>query len=401
MTEEMKFKSFPLWEYTEKIELQPTESTTITVPSTIKSAAKALYFTQGLLKNGASEYQYNIKSTIKCKIKYKSEKINNDNFTVLFNRDIEEESGYFTNSAVLDLQGYDIETITLTITNHHTTELLTIRNLGLYESDDIKVTTIAKVLKEETISADLIMATSVFTDALFTQILQTNTMSRSVKVAKPNDVVDFIQAEGYTLGFYTETLGTEQEQFKIQTTVAGQPVEYIYWYSQIAGEDAYKYLTTIDPRDKHPDISDSEREKFAFMVYKPISTSKKLSFEFALDENGNLTPTIIYGAGTDPSGTTNNGKGFTYKNTNGFYHIYQQSDGEVVGIVMDEDGVHIIGWADQHLENITFKDNGVKLKFTGEDEHRFEYVYDDNGTLTGLLQDAAFLTTISYEAGSV
>lgn len=75
MSEETKFKSTALWEYTEQITLQPTESTTITVPSTIKTAAKALYFTQRLLKNGASEYQYNVKSCISCKIIYKSSKV--------------------------------------------------------------------------------------------------------------------------------------------------------------------------------------------------------------------------------------------------------------------------------------------------------------------------------------
>lgn len=398
--EQTKFKSTPLWEYLEPITLQPTESTTITLPSTIESAAQALYFTQDILKNGASEYQYSVKSSIICKISYKNENLKNDNFVVLFNRDIEEVDGYFTNATILNLQNNDIDTITITIQNNHTSTPLTIKALHLYESDDIKRTTIAKVLKEETIAADLIMTTSVYTDALFTQILQTNAKSMSARLANPGDTVDYIQAEGITLGFFTAVLSNEVEQFKISTEIAGQPVEYTYWYSQIAGEDAYKYLTTIDPRDKYPDISDSEREAFAFMVYKPESISKKLSIEFAMDEVGNLVPTIVYGAGTDTLGV-GNGQGFTYKNANGFYHIYQQSDGEVVGIVMDESGVHITGWADQHLESIVFKDNGVKLKFTGEEGHNFEYVYDDSGTLTGILQDAAFLTSISYEAGAI
>jgi len=68
---------------------------------------------------------------------------------------------------------------------------------------------------------------------------------------------------------------------------------------------------------------------------------------------------------------------------------------------MDEDGVHITGWADQHLESIVFKDNGVKLKFTGEAGHAFEYVFDDSENLTGLLQDNSFLTQISYEEGTL
>lgn len=319
---------------------------------------------------------------------------------IMFNRDIEEENGYFTNTSTLNLQGNDVEKITLEITNNHTSELLEISSISIYESDDVQITTIAKVLKEETISADLVQATSVITEALFTQILETNALSRSVRLASVGSTVDYIRAEGYTMGFYTAVLGSEQEQFKIETEVAGELREYIYWYSQIDGEDAYKYLTTIDPREKYPDISDSNRDKFAFMVYKPESIAKKLSIEFALDENGNMTPSIILGAGI---GAENGqaGKGFIYKNTNGFYHIYCQANGDTIGIVMDEDGVHITGWADQHCESILFKDNGVKLKFVGEDYHNFEYVIDENEVLTGILQDQAYLTSIAYEEGTL
>ena len=88
-------------------------------------------------------------------------------------------------------------------------------------------------------------------------------------------------------------------------------------------------------------------------------------------------------------------EGFTYKNTNGFYHIYQQSDGELVGIVMDEAGVHITGWADQHCENIDFYKNGVKLKFTGEPTHTIEWVYDENSKMTGYIEDSLYLTSLN------
>jgi hypothetical protein len=400
MSESTKYKDKALWEHLEPITLQPTESTTITLPSAIETAAKSFYFTQEVVKNGASEYQYKVKSSINCKISYKSEVLKNENFMVLFNRDIEEVNGKFTNSTILNLQGNDIQTITITITNHHTTDTLTINSLHLYESDDIKITTIAKVLKEETIAADLIHVTTLIADGVYAQDLETNIKSRDARLAKPGDVVDYIRIVGNEQSFHSDVLGSETEQFKRTVEIAGQSYEYSYWYTSIEGENAYKYLTTFSPKERYPEMPDSEVEKFKYLVLKPESSSEKLAFKFAEDENGNLTPSIIYGAGTDNLGV-GNGQGFSYKNTNGFYHIYQQSDGEVVGIVMDEDGVHITGWADQHLENITFKDNGVKLKFTGEEGHSYEYVYDDNGTLTGLLQDAAFLTTISYEEGTI
>lgn len=401
MNEETKFKANPLWKYSETISLAPNESQTINIPTDIETAAQALYFTQEVIKNNASLYQYSVKASINVKICYKNENLKNENFTVFFNRDTEESSDSFENKSILQLQGNDVESITLTITNTHTTEPLTINNMALYESDDVKITTIAKVLKEETIAADLIQATSVFTDALFTQILQTNAMSRSARLARPGQVVDYISAEGNELGFYSAELGSEEEQFKIITTTAEQQTEHLYWYAIIEGEDAYKYLTTIDPREKYPEISDSDRDTFRFMVLKPTTISKKMSIEFALDENNNLTPSIILGAGVGSENDSNNGKGFIYKNSNGFYHIYQQADGDRVGIVMDENGVHIEGWADQHCENITFKDNGVKIKFVGEPSHSFEYVYDDAKTLTGIIQDQLYLTSISYEEGTL
>lgn len=397
---EIIFKEKPLWTLEEPIVLNPEETQTFSLPSSIKTAAKFLTLQQEVLKNGATEYQFEVKSSINCIIEYKSEKLTNENYMILFNRDIEENDGYFTNTTTLNLQGNDVEKITLQITNNSTSELLEIVNMSIFESDDVQVTTIAKVLKEETISADLIQATSVMTEALFTQILETNALSRSVRRARVGDTVDYIRAEGYTMGFYTAVLGSEQEQFKIETEVAGTVNEYVYWYSQIEGEDAYKYLSTIDPREKYPDITDSNREKFAFMVYKPVGIAKKLSIEFALDENGNMTPSIILGAGIGAE-NSQAGKGFIYKNTNGFYHIYCQADGEKIGIVMDEEGVHITGWADQHCEEIIFKDNGVKLKFVGEDYHTYEYVLDNNNKLTGILQDNAYLTSISYEAGNL
>lgn len=384
------YKEDALWHSEGVIEIAAGESLDIELPSIIKTAASSLMFVQRVLDNDASAYRFVASSFINVEVSYLGTTFENDNFMVLFNRDREVEDGYFENTAELYLRGADIATITLSLQNQ-SEYTLTLSSLYLYESDDIQITTIAKVLKEETIQADLIQATSVFTDSIFTQILQTNAWSRSARLAHVGDHVDYIQAEGMEIGFYSAVLGEEQEQFSITVEKAGSQTTYNYWYASISGEDAYKYLTTIDPRDKWPDITDANRDAFKFMVYKPSALVKKLSIEFAYDENNALTPSIIYGAG-DASGKM---KGYTYKNSNGFYHIYEQSDGDLVGIVMDEQGVHITGWADQHAESIKFYNNGVKLKFTGEEEHRFEYVIENN-TLMGIIEDDNYLTSITY-----
>ena len=387
---ETNFKETPLWHKDEVVDVPAGDHTTILVPNTIKTAAKSLQFVQTLLDNGATSYRFDVRASITVNVEYAGTTFDDETFTVFFNRDREVSAGTFENVAELRLQGADVSSISILIENM-SSELLRISSMALYESDDIQVTTIAKVLKEETIAADLIQATSVFTDSIFTQILQTNAWSRSARLAHAGDQVDFIQAEGMELGFYTAILGSETEQFSITVEKAGVQTTYLYWYATITGEDAYKYLTTIDPREKHPDITEQNRNAFRFMVFKPDTLQKKMGIEFALDENNNLTPSIIYGAG-DQNGYS---KGFTYKNSNGFYHIYTTSSGETIGIVMDNDGVHITGWADQNCETIKFYNNGVKLKFTGEPEHKFEYVVESD-VLTGIIQDDNYLTAISY-----
>jgi hypothetical protein len=396
---ELTYKTSPLWKDTTVIAIAPMQSTSITIAD-IKTAAKYLNFQQTVVKNGATLYQFQAKSSINCKISYKSEFLKNENFMILFNRDTEDVDGVFTNIAILELQGNDIAEIILTITNNSTADTLTINSMAIYESDDVQITTIAKVLKEETIAADVIQATSSFTDSLFTQLLQTSVMSMTTRNANPGDVVNYLKIENYTQSFYRATLGTETEQFSITTTTAGTESTTYYWYAVIEGEDAYKYITTVDPRTKYPDISDSNRDAFKLLVYKPITLVKDLEIKFAEADDGTIIPSIVYGAGS--SAGTRLGKGFTYKNSNGFYHTYVKEDGTgTIGIIMDSDGVHIKGLADQHCEYIKFRDNGVQLKYSGENEHKFEYIFSETDDITGYIQDSNYITNVSYEAGNV
>ena len=390
---DIKWIATPLYKASEVIEVSAASNSSIITKTIEESDCTSLKLLFDYTLNPSFYLSnYNPKVFIKVDVEYKADIVKNDYFCVVVNRNQKE--------AVLNLKGQDIQYISFQIINN-SSSTLSISKFEIYESEDVSPTQVGRLFETDAIQAKVIKTSSFFTEGLFVQMLLTNALSRSVRVAQPGDIVDYIRIEGNEIGFYTAVLGEEEEQFTITTTIAGVPTTHTYWYQTIEGEFAYQPITEIDPKDMHPNISDSDREKFKYMVYKPEKISKKMSIEFAADENGNLTPSVIYGAGTDPTGQTNNGKGFTYKNTNGFYHIYQQSDGELVGIVMDEQGVHITGWADQHCESIVFKDNGVKLKFTGEPTHTFEYVYDDNENLTGTLQDSSFLTSISYEEGNL
>lgn len=392
---EYKFLSTAIYKSETEIEIQAGESTEIIIDY-VESDASALKLSFAYTLNPYLYLSnYSPKIQIGAEIQYIAEDTEDTEDDLIYtcvNRE--------TTENILELKGKDFNCIILTIYNNSTSSII-FSKFEVYQSQDVSPTQIANLFYEDIVAANVIKATSVVTDGLLTDILITNAMSRDARRASAGQEVDYIQAEGIELGFYSAILGSETEQFTITTTSAGMETTHYYWYQSIEGDNAYKYPTTIDPREKYPNISDSDREKFKFLVLKPTSLSKKLSIEFAYDENNHLTPSIIFGAGVGAE-DGRAGKGFIYKNSNGFYHIYcQSSTGKNIGIVMDEDGVHITGWADQHCESITFKDNGVLLKFVGEETMRVEYIVDDTDKMTGMLQNNSYLTTISVEAGNV
>ena len=318
---DIKWIATPLYKASEVIEVSAASNSSIITKTIEESDCTSLKLLFDYTLNPSFYLSnYNPKVFIKVDVEYKADIVKNDYFCVVVNRNQKE--------AVLNLKGQDIQYISFQIINN-SSSTLSISKFEIYESEDVSPTQVGRLFETDAIQAKVIKTSSFFTEGLFVQMLLTNALSRSVRVAHPGDTVDFIKIEGNEIGFYSAVLGEEQEQFTITTTIAGVSTTHTYWYQQIEGEFAYQPITEIDPKEIHPDISDSDRDAFKYMVYKPKSISKKMSIEFAADENGNLTPSVIYGAGTDPTGQTNNGKGFTYKNTNGFYHIYQQSENEV------------------------------------------------------------------------
>ena len=126
--------------------------------------------------------------------------------------DIETKDGYFTNSAILNLQGNDVQSITITITNNHTSDPLTINNLAIYESDDIKITQLVKAFKENVVVSNMIMATSVIVDNGLVMVLETGIKDRDAKVAKEGDEVHWRRIAGSDDLYGIDIFGSEQEQ---------------------------------------------------------------------------------------------------------------------------------------------------------------------------------------------
>lgn len=384
-----KWVATPLYKADNAITVTAASKSSVLTPSIEDSDCQALrfLFTYSLTPSLYLS-NYNPKVYVKVEVQYKKEDVETDHIVIVINRD--------TKEAIAEIKGQDISSVSFQVINN-STSTLSFSQFEVYESEDVSPTQIAKVLKEETIRADLIHATTVIADAAFTQMLETNAKSRSARIAHSGQQVDYIHIEGMEIGFYTAILGDEEEQFTITTETAGIQTTQYYWYAIIEGDDAYKDLTTIDPRTVYPNISDSDRDAFRFMVLKPKSVEKKLSIEFARDEKGNLCPSIQYGAG-DNNG---NSRGYTYKNSNGFYHIYTKSNGENIGFVMDDDGVYIVGLVYKFFESLKLRDNGFQLKFPLEPLHNYTYVVGNDGNLTGILLDNKYLGTVAYEPGNI
>lgn len=369
-----KFLSAALYRAETEIDVPAGETVEIILDS-VESDAKALKFAyEYTLTPSLYLSNYNPKIQIGAEIEYVREDLQNDLIFSVINRSSTEN--------IIELRGQDFSFITLTIYNNSTSSI-TFSKFEVYQSQDVSPTQIANVFSEDIITSNMIKTTTVVTNGLLVDILITNALSRDAKKASEGQEVPYIQAEGIELGFYSAVLGKETEQFSITTSTAGVATTYYYWYQSIEGENAYEYITTIDPRERIPNISDSDREKFAFLVLKPSSLSKKAAFEFSYDELNNLTPAIHLGAG-DENG---NNKAYMYKNSNGYYNMFKQSNGNSIGIVMDDTGGYLNGFRSVLPEYCRMRKDGFVIKKLGEEARFFEYIFDENGVLTGILQE--------------
>ena len=293
----------------------------------------------------------------------------------------------YENESVVENRGQYILTLDCAVFNNSEEDFI-IRGIELYLSADASVYQIARVLKEEVISADVIQATANFSDAMFTQFLRTNVFSMDAFRNVGGGTVNYLTAEDWSLGFYTTELSsTETEQFSIDVTVGGKTETVYFWYAIIGdSEDSYRYITTIDPRTKYPNISDFDRDKFKMLVWKSESTTKKLSIEFATVSDGKggktTAPVFLLGAGSSSDPNSLNGKGSIYKDGNGMYLKYTTQNGVDIGLIMDESGIYLKGvqnaleWCDEY-------DNGFNVKFKGDNAFFLEEKRDEANKFLG------------------
>jgi len=328
-----------------------------------------------------------------------------DNNIVLFNKD-EQDGDRYVNLSYVPTRNKEVNKLTMRIVNKSEAPLY-IYSVEIFKSKDFSPYQIVDVLKEQVITADVIHTTANFSEAVFTQYLQTNVFSMSALGSLISPQVDYMIAQDWTLDFRTATLSsTEKEQFYIDVQYAdGSTKRYYFWYAIIGDHpDAYKYLTTIDPREKFPSISDEDRDAFRFMVYKKESDVSKLSIQFVQFDDGQggkvTGPMFILGAGSSEDPNSLLGKFVMYKDYTGVHLKYTTQTGKVKEFHMDEYGVYAVGMYNR-IDFIEEYDDMIKLKFIGDPSPLvLEPIYDESNKFLGILVNNNDFVPYTRKSGS-
>jgi hypothetical protein len=210
---------------------------------------------------------------------------------------------------------------------------------------------IITVVKQDVVAADMIEATSVFSQNLFTEYLETNIIDYKCipnLVKEGNSVVwagdthtysatntasirGYVKAKGISLQFIEAHL-VKPSDYKNMTTdeVVSLTVnsKQVYYTSILGGNNAYQYFTFVSPKTKYPNMSDDVADMYKVMIRKTESEYIKLQHIFVL-ENDTYNIVTQYGVGDD------NGRGvyqFSKDSNGGELTYIERENGAKLGI---------------------------------------------------------------------
>lgn len=223
-----------------------------------------------------------------------------------------------------------------------------------------------KIIQEDVISTNTLHAMYAQIKDLEVDTVRTNIMQTAAHPQvnpEPQSVVNYIIIKGNHIYGVREVLDlTETIQME---TASGFKM---YW-TAIDGPQQFKYITINPPNfyDKSLVIGTEEYNAFRVMRYKSVSVGNKFEYGF-LDDSGEFLQ--FFGAGTDPSGLTNKGRGFQKKfidgDNTGLEVGYYNSNGHKHSIKFDETGVNINqgNFKNRGIRNITITTEANKNNYT-------------------------------------
>ena len=255
---------------------------------------------------------------------------------------------------------------------------------------------IVEVIEQEVISANTAHILNAWIRDLNVEFLETNFEALDVRQPYPEDGLrNFIRIKEEQMEFVTQSLSeTEVQDYH------NKDGDQLYYTAIDDHVQAYKYFTITSPTSIYQDLTETQVNKFKVKVRKVLSESIKATFTFGLIGDTQY-PLMRWGIGTDPSGSSDKGKGFIYKELDGLVLKYVTSTGTTHQIKLGENGIEGIeaGGGETIIQNInmgglieipgvaltkaSFSESGVSLEH-GEIKTTFTWTKDSAGRITTL-----------------
>lgn len=268
---------------------------------------------------------------------------------------------------------------------------------------------IVEVFHKEVISANTAHLLNVWIRDLNVEFLETNFDALDVRREVPEgNIRNFIRIKEEDMEFVTQSLSTtETMDYK------NKDGDQIYYTAINSQPDAYKYFTITNPANIHKNLSAEQLDAFKVKVRKVLTESVKASFKFGTTSGDMQYPLMVWGAGTDVSGTTDKGKGFIFKDLNGLILRYITSAGITHEIKLGENGIEgiplgevidiggLIELPGDALTKATFYSNGMQLEH-GTIKTGFSWTTDSSGKITSLKNQKTNVTVpITWATGTI
>lgn len=284
-----------------------------------------------------------------------------------------------------------------------------IQQIVSQEVQEIAPEVIVEVFHKEVISANTAHLLNVWIRDLNVEFLETNFDALDIRKPAPEgNVRNCIRIKEEEIEFITQSLSdTEAMDYK------NKDGDQIYYTAINSQPDAYKYFTITSPTSIYPSLTAEQIEAFKVKVRKVLTESIKASFKFGTVNGTTQFPLMVWGAGTDSSGSTDKGKGFIYKELDGLILRYVTSTGLTHQIKLGENGIEgiptgeiidiggLIELPGDALTKASFYSNGMLLEH-GTIKTGFSWTTDGAGKIISLKNQKTNVTVpISWNAGTI
>lgn len=272
------------------------------------------------------------------------------------------------------------------------------------KTEEVVQNVIVEVVEQEVITANTAHILNAWIRDLSIEFLETNFDALDVRKEYPEGGIrNFIRIKEEQIEFVTQTLS----ETEIQNYV-NKDGDQIYYTAIDEHSQAYKYFTITSPTSIYQNLTEKQVDGFKVKIRKVLTESVKATFAFGLIGNTQY-PLMRWGIGTDAAGTTDNGKGFIYKELDGLVLKYITSKGVTHQIKLGEDGIEglpagssetivqninmggLVEIPGQALTKASFNDSGVTVEH-GETTTTFTWTKDSSGRITSLYNSQTGLT---------